>query len=116
MNRQGANKKTKKIFISCLIFLGMFIGFFALGPSNVDGWEVSRIDDEGGGTSIAIDSYDKVHISYRSGALKYATDASGSWLTYTIDSAGGNSSIGVDSNGYAHISYNGGSTLKYATN
>ena len=79
-------------------------------------------------TSIAIDSKDRIHISYRisvtlSGSnLKYATNASGSWETFVIDQenhGGQFSSIAVDSNDKIHISYyceqlfdNG---LKYAT-
>ncbi len=42
-------------------------------------------------TSIAIDSNDDVHISYRdatNGDLKYATDKSGSWVTTSIDTSG----------------------------
>ncbi|MBI5409459.1 MAG: putative metal-binding motif-containing protein [Nitrospirae bacterium] len=77
--------------------------------------------------SIAIDSNDRVHISYSSsdyslgrGDLKYATNASGSWLTYTIDSTGGgyHTSIAVDSNNKVHISHGAYtlSTLKYTTN
>jgi hypothetical protein len=75
-------------------------------------------------TSIATDSNNKVHISYYDATnddLKYATNASGSWVTQTIDSAGdvgGYTSIAVDSNNNVHISYydatNG--NLKYATN
>ena len=76
-------------------------------------------------TSIATDSNNKVHISYRDNytpALKYATNASGSWETSTIDSAdwgGGFTSIAIDSNNKVHISYCDSTPnydLKYATN
>jgi hypothetical protein len=52
--------------------------------------EIVKNSGSGGGpTSIALDSSDKVHISYRGGypdySLKYATNASGSWITTTVD-------------------------------
>ncbi len=92
------------------------------------GWTISTIDsagDVGPDTSIAIDSNNKVHISYVDNVnadLKYATNASGSWVVSTIDGAEGavgiHSSIAIDSNNNVHISYydtiNG--HLKYATN
>ncbi len=87
-------------------------------------WCYETVDSAGGVgeyTSIAIDSLDKVHISYRDAInydLKYATNASGSWVTETVDSAGsvgGYTSIAIDSLDKVHISYYGGG-LKYATN
>jgi hypothetical protein len=75
--------------------------------------------------SIAIDSDNKVHISYcdyTNGDLKYATNASGSWVPSTIpDSEGGmvkDTSIAIDSDNKVHISYCGKTykyDLKYAT-
>src|SRR4030042_304931 len=75
-------------------------------------------------SSIAVDSNNKVHISYRditNQNLKYATNASGSWVIQTVDSTRNveaSTSIAVDSNNYVHISYydlmNYG--LNYATN
>ena len=78
----------------------------------------------GFGISMAIDSNNKVHISYpasTSSALKYATNASGSWVTSTIGSGGlvgDYSSIAIDSYDKIHISYfdNTNADLKYATN
>ena len=74
-------------------------------------------------TSVAIDSNNKVHISYYDAtnyALKYAVNASGDWVTSTIDGAGDVgqfSSIAVDSNNQVHISYYDATNhaLKYAT-
>jgi len=74
-------------------------------------------------SSIAVDSNSKVHISYYDAtnhALKYATDASGDWVTSTINGAGDVgqfSSIAVDSNNKVHISYYDATNyiLKYAT-
>jgi len=88
-------------------------------------------------TSIAVDSNNKVHISYNDFVfdpaasksfydLKYATNASGSWVTSTVDATQGvgrYSSIAVDKNNHVHISYAdlgqdqlSTPILKYATN
>ena len=75
-------------------------------------------------TSIALDSNNKVHISYYDSSnydLKYATNASGSWVIFTIDSTGdvgSYTSIALDSNNKVHISYydDTNSYLKYVTN
>jgi hypothetical protein len=104
-------------------------------------WATSTIDstgDVGLYTSVAIDSNNHVHISYYAvgyqvyavGNLKYATNASGGWVTSTIDIPGGvgmglytsigvglYTSIAVDSNNIVHISYYDGINhdLKYFT-
>jgi hypothetical protein len=79
----------------------------------------------GSSTSIAVDSNNKVHISYYDWInkdLKYATGYPyGSWVTETVDSAGdvgSSTSIAVDSNNKVHISYydRTDKDLKYATN
>ena len=97
-------------------------------------WNYQTVDTSTGVgeyASIALDTSGKVHISYLDKtnyslyALKYATNASGSWVTTTVDSSGYNvgefASIAVDTSGKVHISYysyyddyNG--ALKYATN
>ena len=88
-------------------------------------WQYEVADNAGGVgrfVSIAVDLNDKVHISYydsTNNSLKYATNASGSWVTQVIDSGGnvGYSSLAVDSNNKVHISYTGSNIdLKYATN
>ena len=119
------------------------ISYAAAGASNYDvvlkyatnvsgSWVTTTVDsrkhtDEyisiiGEYTSIAVDTSGKVHISYFDEylqALKYATNASGSWVTKTVDSSGDvgeYTSIAVDTSGKAHISYFGSGLLKYATN
>ncbi len=89
-------------------------------------WQYETVDNSqqvGGYASIAIDSNNKVHISYHDNTnydLKYATDVSGSWVTSTIDSGGWvgyYTSIAIDSNNNVHISYYASLSynLKYAT-
>ncbi len=90
-------------------------------------WQYETADNSpkvGRDASIALDSNNKAHISYRDDTdydLKYATNDSGAWVTITVDSTGDvgqYTSIAVDSNNKVHISYydytNG--DLKYATN
>ncbi len=98
--------------------------------TNLSGsWASIAIDDvvgfyEGVGysNSIAIDSNNKVHISYYDywKVLKYATNVTGTWTTSVVDSSGNTgagTSIAVDQNNNIHIAYfdetNG--KLKYAT-
>jgi len=91
----------------------------ALATELVDG-----LGNVGHMNSIAVDSYDNIHISYYDYTnldLKYATNANGSWYTSTIDSegiVGSGSSIAVDSSDKVHISYLNYTDLdlKYATN
>ncbi|MBI4680515.1 MAG: hypothetical protein HY753_04750 [Nitrospirae bacterium] len=77
-------------------------------------WQYETVDNSSiqcWHASTAIDSNNKVHISYWDATnydLKYATNASGVWVTSTIDSTGDvgrYTSIAVDSNNKAHISY-----------
>lgn len=90
-------------------------------------WTIYTLDSIGNMglyTSIALDSYNNVHISYYDGVngyLKYATNASGSWQYFVLDSSsdvGRWTSIVLDSNDNVHISYCDWSNadLKYATN
>jgi hypothetical protein len=71
-----------------------------------------------GYSSIAVDSNNKVHISSPGGALRYVTNASGSWIVTFVDKTANYSSIALDSNGAAHISYyeSTNKVLKYAAN
>lgn len=103
-------------------------------------WHYETADSSSGVgryASIALDSSGKVHISYYDETnkdLKYATNASGSWVTTTVYnsrnfyssiqegryyiSGEGYTSIAIDASGKVHINYsvyyNG--SIKYATN
>jgi hypothetical protein len=84
--------------------------------------------DVGSNTSIALDSKGKVHIAYKycqnspwcdTGAVRYATNALGTWSIQTIDSGDGYTgdftSLAIDKNDNIHLAYrkNG---IMYATN
>ena len=100
----------------------------ATGVGPKDGFR----SEEGAFNSIAVDSLGNAHISYRDLAtsdLKYATNASGSWVTTTVDfdvgwseigmftfSITGYTSIAVDNSGKLHIGCIGEEGLKYSTN
>jgi hypothetical protein len=72
--------------------------------------------------SIAVDLNNKVHVTYNDDTntdLKYAANASGSWVIIQLDTngtVGGQSSIAIDKNNRLHISYAGNSYLMYRTN
>ena len=99
--------------------------------SSTSSWSKLTVDsngDVGKYNSIAIDSNDALHISYRDSTnqdLKYATCSSSctsasSWTNSTIDSVGNvgsRTSIAIDSNDALHISYHDitNGDLKYAT-
>jgi len=96
----------------------LFLDFYLKYATNASGsWLSEIVDSEAGAdTSIAVDSADKVHIAYSEFVpysygdfyynLKYATNASGSWVTETVDKYGiQDISISADSGGNAHIVY-----------
>ena len=101
------------------------------GCTSASNWNIVSVDttgNVGAYTSIAIDSNDAVHISYRdstNGDLKYATCSSGctsasNWDKVSVDTTGNvgyYTSIAIDSNDAIHISYNDDTNddLKYAT-
>ena len=96
--------------------------------SQASSWTTLTIDSTGivGHTSsIAIDSSDTIHISYRAsqlGNIKYATCSSScstvsSWTTTTIDNSGDatDPSIVVDSNDDVHIAYRISTSTPYTS-
>ena len=110
------------------------IAYNAVGdsdPSNIAAvttpWTITSLDtlgNVGGHTAMALDSNEKVHISYydySNADLKYITNISGTWVSAVVDSngeAGEFSSIAVDHNNNVHISYydRTNAHLKYTTN
>jgi hypothetical protein len=116
--------------IAYLFATVVFVGLLTAVPANsattpvMITETVDNLGDVGRFTSIAVDSTDKIHISYYDNIscdVKYATNAGGSWTTYVIDGeddVGQCTSIAVDKADKIHISYfdytYGG--LKYATN
>jgi len=112
-------KKTRKLYIAI---------------KSDDNWTIEGIDPnisffcrELSDSYLGLDGDGNAHIAYtglddeNNPVLKYATNASGEWVTEIVDpspNSGIGASIAVDSEGYVHISYydNGNSSLKYATN
>jgi hypothetical protein len=76
-------------------------------------WTIHTIDPglsySAHNSSIAVDSNNKIHVSYYGNDnLRYATNSDGSWKTYIVDStrfSGYNSVIAIDSNDAVHIAY-----------
>ena len=102
---------------------------YAMRPSGGVSWTIDTIDNDAGDvgkySAIAVGGDGYVHVSYYDASatkleLKYATNATGTWVRSTADGAenvGTYSSIVIDATGNAHISYydskNG--RLKYVT-
>ncbi len=98
--------------------------------TNTSGAWVTAIVDGAGApvvglySSLAVDSNNKIHISYQdtdNAYLKYATNTSGAWVTATIDSTGSTgryTSIAIDSSNKVYITYYNATDqdLKYITN
>jgi hypothetical protein len=98
--------------------------FLILSNNNIatGSWVTETLDSEvyvGRDTSVAVDSQDKVHISYDTGDLKYISNTTGSWVVETLDSEGSvgqHTSLAVDSQDRIYISHRNPfrSDLKYA--
>jgi hypothetical protein len=82
------------------------------------------IDANGRYPAIAVDSMDRVHVTYVAwtfGALKHATSVGGTWVNTTADTrypVAIYSAVAVDSKGAAHVAFTGfsESEIGYATN
>jgi len=87
--------------------------------------DVSPAREDAMRTAVAVDGSGRVHVSYYSSALKYATCAAScttaaSWQTVAVDPSGyvgRYSSLAVDGSGRVHVSYNDltNHALGYAT-
>jgi hypothetical protein len=116
-------QSTIRQIISFKIILVLIILFcFGFIPITSDAkWTIETIDSAAvGDTSIAIDSNDRVHISYDGwGELRYATNKEDAWFIETIDGIEPirfANSIAIDSDNKIHISYYVGHYVRYATN
>lgn len=90
---------------------------YATASDSAGAWSTTVIDPgspEGTHSALALDAQGKVHISYYdtgNTALKYATNAGGSWKSELVDSGltgdspGQFTSIGIAADGTVHISY-----------
>ena len=78
---------------------------------DVDTWPGELMEE----VSLAIDGSGAIHVSYWvaeegavDGILRYATNASGAWITTDLDTdpdAGRYNSIGLDGDGHVHVAY-----------
>jgi len=90
-------------------------------------WVISTIDAIGFGSSIKVDSANRIHVSYRAsppsgGFLAYAVNVNGSWTREFVTGWGGSAihtALAIDATGAAHIAYADGSgicAVGYTTN
>ncbi len=122
-----------KALVVCLLALATLMAAVLIVPveraeaAPAPGWILETPDSTGlvgMYSSMELDSMDKAHVSYydqTNTALKYATNAGGSWASVTLDEVGEvglYSSLAIDSNDKVHISYfdSTNANLKYATN
>ncbi len=107
----------------CAILLLSFLSLFPNTGKAGHVWSIETVDPEdetGSSSSIAMDSHDTPHTSYRGvGNLRYAYWKGPSWVIQTVDSnlsVGLYTSISLDSQDHPHISYydKANGDLKYA--
>jgi len=90
-------------------------------------WVISKIDAIGFGSSLAVDSASRIHVTYRTSAasssfLAYAVNVSGTWTRELVAGAAGSAiqtALAIDAADAAHIVYAVGSgmcAVRYATN
>lgn len=101
--------------------------FLNIATNASGSWSTQTVGDSGNTgefSSIALDSSNKIYVSYNnytSSGFKFATNASGTWVRETVESAVGQySSLELDTSNPAdiktYISYYAGGGLKFATN
>jgi hypothetical protein len=76
--------------------------------TNISGdWVVSYVDDNGGSSSVALDSLDNPHIAYiRNWELRYTHYDGSAWITEILGPKGESPSLVIDSSNHPHITYN----------
>jgi chitodextrinase len=89
------------------IFTGpnSWISNLLYATNTTESWVVEPIGIQGGVTSLALDSADRVHISffYPINRLNYATNASGVWATENFDTVAYSHPIAIDSADNVHM-------------
>jgi hypothetical protein len=102
---------------------GLSVGYFTNASGSWVGESIDGAYDPGSdgfnSVSLALDSKDKVRVSYCdtwNQTVNYATNADGSWAISIIDAGGQGCSLELDSADQVHISYYGTEGIMYATN
>jgi fibronectin type 3 domain-containing protein len=121
-------ERTTVLIISIILFLALFfiVPSTVTADSGPTDWMIVTVDGKGSVgsySSIAIDSDNKVYISYRddtNGHLEMASNFPGVWVDIgPVDNSVnvGDTSIALDSNGMYHISYydTTNTALRYVT-
>jgi len=102
------------------IFTGpnSWISNLIYATNTTESWVLEPIGIQGGATSLALDSADRVHISffYPINHLNYATNASGVWVTENFDTVAYSHPIAIDSADNVHMVCRTSFATKHFTN
>src|SRR3990170_2826158 len=123
VKKRGQGKmKTRGLIYGLVFSLILLLGIGVVGQVDVwADWQIECVDcpKNFGTSSIAIDSFNRPHITYGGDHLYYAYHDGTQWQYETVDNSPGvgqYASIAIDSSNKVHIGYYGADNLKYATN